>query len=716
MTVRALLVAIDDYRPPVNPLRGCRNDIDAFEAMLHARVGGDVGVVRLVDREATREAIVEAFRGHLGTSVEGDVALFFFSGHGSEEPAPAELAHLEPSGKIQLLVCSDTGQRVAGRLRRGIADKELAVLITDVAARGAHVVVILDCCHSGGGTRDDMAVTVRQWLPELARPSNDTERALLAELAAPRQLDEFLMGGTRGWQPTGVATGEPTRSMTMTAGPTHVALSACRSDQVAKEMLFDGVPRGAFSVALTGALEGLGPTTTTYRSLLAATGSRVRRSTGEQDPVIYPTAAGGPADGVFLGGAIEATTPSYLVTRAASGWQLDAGAMHGLRAPRDGEAFTIACLTDDDRVAGLMRVESVEPGCASVEPIEWSPDGEVYQAVVVGVPMPMATVRFDRHADGADAYALVRAALATSGPAGGPSVDVRVVDDVDRVDLSESLVLRVAAFRDGYDVERTRGVGVSTDDGLHVPGPCFRVLRADGTPVAADVGGLGPESASEVVDILEHVARWEAVRALGDHESRLRDAVAIDVFVARDGEDAVPSDRVPDVSGASLSLVYRAGESGWEAPKIFLRLRNTTDRPLFAALVTFTDDYSVSTALMPETARLAPGHAFHVWDGMAIPAEIPDGRPVVPGATAHDWLKLFVSDDDFDVSAFALGALSQPAWRDAPAPGDPRTWSTLTRIAARATARSAVDAGPVRVAAEWASVTLAVTTVVPHPT
>ena len=70
----------------------------------------------------------------------------------------------------------DCNRRVGGRLRRALADKELSLLLAEVAANGPHVVVILDCCHSGGGTRDPF-VRTRGWMPDvdnaeagLARP------------------------------------------------------------------------------------------------------------------------------------------------------------------------------------------------------------------------------------------------------------------------------------------------------------------------------------------------------------------------------------------------------------------------------------------------------------------------------------------------------------------------------------------------------------------
>ena len=112
--------------------------------------------------------MIDTFRSHLGQAGAGDVALFSYSGHGSEEPAPPEFAELEASGRIQTLVPVDVGRRRDGPLVRPIADKELAVLIAEVAARGPHVVVLLDCCHSGSGTRD-AAATPRQWLPDPGR-------------------------------------------------------------------------------------------------------------------------------------------------------------------------------------------------------------------------------------------------------------------------------------------------------------------------------------------------------------------------------------------------------------------------------------------------------------------------------------------------------------------------------------------------------------------
>ncbi len=196
--VYALLVGIDAYLPPINPLWGCRNDIAALEQYLRARVGAELALRTLYDDEATRDAVIAGFRDHLAQAAVGDTALFVYAGHGSEEPAPAEVASLEATGRIQTLMLHDCGRRVGRKLRRALADKELAVLLSEVAERGPHIAVILDCCHSGSGTRDPF-VGIRGWVPDPAAARNESDRNLLRELGAARPSTDFIPGALDGW-------------------------------------------------------------------------------------------------------------------------------------------------------------------------------------------------------------------------------------------------------------------------------------------------------------------------------------------------------------------------------------------------------------------------------------------------------------------------------------------------------------------------------------
>jgi uncharacterized caspase-like protein len=151
MSVYALLVGIDGYQDPITPLRGAVNDVRSALECLRLLVPPDeLHALVLTDGQATRAAIIDAFRGHLAAAGPADAAVFWFSGHGSQTPVPIRFAPTEPSGFMQTLVCADS--------RRGrtpdLFDKELSILISEVIARGAQLTAVLDCCHSDGATRE----------------------------------------------------------------------------------------------------------------------------------------------------------------------------------------------------------------------------------------------------------------------------------------------------------------------------------------------------------------------------------------------------------------------------------------------------------------------------------------------------------------------------------------------------------------------------------
>ena len=98
-TVYSLLVGIDAYPAPVPALHGCVNDVAAIGDLLRQRVAGQglrLEPETLIDQQATRQAVIDGFRAHLGRARAGDVVLFYYSGHGSQEDAPPEFWRFEP--------------------------------------------------------------------------------------------------------------------------------------------------------------------------------------------------------------------------------------------------------------------------------------------------------------------------------------------------------------------------------------------------------------------------------------------------------------------------------------------------------------------------------------------------------------------------------------------------------------------------------------------
>ena len=96
-SVYALLVGIQEYEPPVNPLRGCRADIDDALTFLQARVATDLRPEILLDEAATRVTVTDALRDHLGQAGPTDVAMRWFSGHASRQQVAEEFWNREPS-------------------------------------------------------------------------------------------------------------------------------------------------------------------------------------------------------------------------------------------------------------------------------------------------------------------------------------------------------------------------------------------------------------------------------------------------------------------------------------------------------------------------------------------------------------------------------------------------------------------------------------------
>lgn len=603
MTVYALLVGIDDYDS--RPLQGAVNDVEAVKEFLETRV--DKPVVKLLpDGLAIRRAVINEFRTHLGRAGRGDVALFWFAGHGSQVPVPAEFTRIEPSGKLQTLVCADSRRlRADGSSVPDLLDKEVSLLLAELAANGAHVVAVLDCCHAGGATRD--LPGARMSIRSIGPPDVPPPGAYLSEL-----------GGHVPGEPGG-----------------HVLLAACELTQRAVEISLDGEVRGVFSHALLAALQTLEPTAS-YRHLVARARSGVQEHITDQSPTVLP-AGEGLADQQFLGGNVVRPTVFHL-RWTSDGWEVDAGQCHGLPAPGvDGAPMLFVPGHDDE--PRLLEVRSVSAVASRVEPVGWTLDAErIYPVLLASVPTPRCgLVVGGLPGDDTDAVALVKAAVRRAGPTGCQSPWVRVVEPDEPV-AGERLWIAARAVR-----------------GQRV----LRIFRADGEPAAPDVFGHGPESAAEVVRNAEHIARWVVLRMLDNPMSSLTGAVRIEVFPAGNREDELPSGRAALRPGKTGEIRIDYRHAAAEPPRVFIRLHNLSDRMLWCTLLDLTDQHRVQDSLFP-CAPVAPRGVGHALEGRPIEVRLPAGRV---GRSARDWLKLIVAEERFSSLRFHMPALGEPATR-----------------------------------------------------
>lgn len=667
-SIFAFLVGIDDYKKPVPQLQGCVNDIEAMAAYLGERVDGQdettLRIESLRDDQATRDAIIAGFRGHLGQAKSGDVALFYYAGHGSQEPAPPEFWHLEPDKLDETLVCYDSRKEGGWDL----ADKELAALIDEVAARGAHVLVILDCCHSGSGTRNlaEQATAVRR------APTDMRIRPLQTFLVGAGQVE--ALAGKRGL-------GE-----SQTAWPVgkHVLLAACRDEQEASEYNGEGKPRGAFSYFLGDTLRSAtGPLT--YRDLFARTDALLRSSVGSQCPQLEAT---NPDDlnALFLDGTVRSADPHHVVSRTADGWCLHAGSVHGLPGAEGAEVLELALfpldaapdvLRERSKAVGTARVLEVKPTSSrvEVEGVAGAPADASFKAVVVKYPLPAMPVRLEGPEP--EGVQLARQALATAGPGGGPSLYVR-----------EARPDEAAEFR------------------LIVRGGQYLIARsADDRPIVGQLDGLTEANARKAVGRLEHVARWTIAARLRNPASTIRPE-ELDVAVVRDGKEH---------PGPEIRLDYERKDGGWAAPSFKIRLRNKGDRRLYVALLDLTETFKISAALQDGgSIRLDPGQEAWAYRGRPIPATVPDELWKQGVVEYRDILKVIACTDEFDARLMQQPALDLPRPPGPAATRGGRSGS-LDRLMSRVQTRDLGD-DPAAPVDDWYATEITFTTVRPLET
>ncbi len=621
--VHALLVAVDDYPPPMRSLRGCANDIDDAERYLREAWGERASIRKLVNADATRESVITNLREHLGRAGPGESALFWFAGHGSTAPVPKQWWHLENSGTtMQTLVCVDS--RAAGT--PDLLDKELALLIGEVAARGAHVVVVLDCCHAGGATRTATTLVARHVASALRPP----DPAVL--------LEQLRLGAQDGHLPGPLN------------GSDHVALAACHDYQLAYEIPDPaGRHRGAFTLGLLDALRRAGPPQS-YRDLIASARCFVENTVQHQTPVLRPMDES-VVDQPFLGGQGRLPEASMRMSYVRGEWVVGVGSCHGL-PDLAGRGRLAVHGSNPLREALVVRVG---PAVSVVKPLGWSPvPGETYPVVLSHVASP-------------------RTRVAIVGDARIDAILARAIES--------SPYLRVVSCDDASNV---------ADLVVSAAQPAAPAIRgADGEWLASPPAmSQSPNDTGSVVRSLEHIARWRQIRNIRNPMSRLAGQVRLEVIAPLPRETRTPQHRPGLRCGASgaIELEYIADEYGFSPPCVFLRLDNLSDRRLYCVVLDLTDRFRSHIDLFPG-AFIDPHASAAAGMGNLIELSFPPGRVVKPGASVRDWLMLFVSEDDINSDYFVLPRLDdrQPqAGRDAQRPAFVRDWWTsLTAVVTR---------------------------------
>lgn len=668
LNIYALLVGIDEYLN-VSPLQGCINDITAIKEYLEGRVDTDgyqLHLRTLLNKDATRQAVIDGFRQHLCQANSEDIVFFYYAGHGSQEEAPEEFWTIEPDRLNETLVCYDS--RSPGGW--DLADKELAKLIAEIAQKNPQITIIMDCCHSSSGTRGDMEADTAERLAPIDKRKRPLESFIFSNKDAEQLLTErSLTKNPTGW--------------TFPRGK-HIFLAACRDRETAKEYNGGGQSRGAFSYFLLDTLKKANGSLT-YRDLFKRTNALIRSKVANQSPQLEATVLDD-LEQPFLGGAIAGRKPYLSVSyHKDHEWVVDGGAVHGIPQPSLDETTELALFPFDSSpermhelstAIGEAKVIAVMPQMSLVQisGIETLESEMTFKAVVTSLPLPPKGVLITGEEAGVK---LARAALLTIGTGNQSSLYLQ------EVAKTENAEFKLLARNGQYLITRP----------------------ADDRPIVAQIQDYTEKNALQAIERLEHITRWTNIAELSSPATSSIQDDAVQMVIYQEGQE---------VKDATISLQYQQQNGLWKSPTFKVKLNNTSNQELFCALLDLTDSYAVSPELL-ETGGvwLKPRESAWALGGENVYPTVREKLWKQGITQSQDILKLIVSTAEFDATLLRQNDLDLPFFPERE-PGRGR--GTLNRLMKRVQERD-LRAAPEKeeVYDDWITSQINITTVHPKP-
>ncbi|HBE19115.1 MAG TPA: peptidase C14, caspase catalytic subunit p20 [Cyanobacteria bacterium UBA11149] len=262
----ALLVGINAYQN--GPLQGCVTDVKLQEQLLIHRFGfNPKDIVILTDKQATRQGMLDAFEEHLIKQAKpGDVVVYHFSGHGSQVKDP----------DCDFPDClNSTFVPIDGILPAGFPSQKGAVadimghtlFLLMSALQTENVTVVLDSCHSGGGTRGNFRVRSRSGgtqLEPLEIERNYQQQWLSKLNLSPAEFKRRRIAG--------VAKG--------------VVIASTKRDQLAADASFNDFYAGAFTYLMTQYLWQQTANESFSRAIPTIASNTTRYSFTSQEPLM----------------------------------------------------------------------------------------------------------------------------------------------------------------------------------------------------------------------------------------------------------------------------------------------------------------------------------------------------------------------------------------------------------------------------------------------
>lgn len=225
-TRRALVIGIGQQEDKAWGKINGDKDVAYVAEMLKGAMYKEENITRLVNRQATKVGIVGAFKRMVASCRQGDMVYIHYSGHGQQM---TDVHNDERDGLDECWIPYDACRKASATYHgeKHLTDDELNVYLNairnKIGAKGK-LLVVIDACHSGDGTRGEDDEIVRG-VEDTLVVDNQNARGLYETFEA---IKSFFMGDN-GKENVINTKAKPRAERWIT-------ISACRSDQVNIEM------------------------------------------------------------------------------------------------------------------------------------------------------------------------------------------------------------------------------------------------------------------------------------------------------------------------------------------------------------------------------------------------------------------------------------------------------------------------------------------------
>lgn len=609
MAIYALLIGINAYlNDTIHTLKGCENDVKHIQQTLQTRFSvPEAHIQTLTNVQATKNNIVNGFQTHLSQVGKNDTALFYFSGHGSQEAINKIFWTSDLDKQSETLVCHDsrTGKTT------DFADKELRYLISQLSANSAEVVVIIDSSHSGHLHRD--------------REENNSAIRQTTAQTTPRALEQFIFyhdAKQQGWL----------HDLSNIPQGQYILLSACHDIELAKEKMINDHINGIFTHTLCTQLNSQ-TTTLHYQNLLMRVRTLTHKINKQQTPQIK-VVSNANSNQPFLNTDIA---PIKMMTSFQNEqWELNTGLIHGIHMG-DEIALRDNVGNDPDFLLLIAQVTKVFS----------------HKSILSASPNRHKTLLKDLN--GLDQINGVYSS----------SISHRSIDELTFTLEGDKTGIAFAreSLRTLSHTQHKSDFIIEVQADATTKGVDYRLLAVDGQysiseadnhqfrplfePITGLAGNYDQSAANEVLRQLEHLKRWHQKLSLENISSTRQplDHNAVQLIIKHNQKEYKNED---------INLRYDYSKEP-SKPRISLEIRYNPDHTkkkmtLYCALLLFDATDASVTSLLDNHSKLSSPNKTHIHfkEGQDFPVQVKQHLFNNGIIETEDFLKLIISDSPFD--------------------------------------------------------------------